>query len=704
MERAVYFDGWYPNQYCYHPSLPPRRLSMLDDLVDLRATMLVWAGLGGGSISLPYLEDEAFGAIPQRFRQHGYVNDSEFIAHARQRGIELFAIVFEAQAWEFEAELADGVVLAQNELRGVGERRAVGLREFGNNSGPADWKPLAHYFPAGLVNSDGEPVTDLWQEVASRNLAGEPLHAHWVEVSNGGQSCHFADRNNPVWLAYLKAIVRLQIDAGARAIQLDETDSPMTAFRYGGCFCKDCMKQLRRYLQGLAASRLPDELRGVDLATFDYRRFLLERGYQPGDNPQTFPLYEHYARSQQLAIVATFAELVRAARDYAAERGVPLRIAGNFYDCAPYYDPMVDQVDVLVTEMRETRYQQPWYFRHGVGLARGRTLVAVENPYGGLVPALHEQLKSGRGHDRFRLTIFEASAMGANMALPYGSWLGTEIRDSYSAPRELALECGRFLEEIDGLISPRSPHRTAVGYSVRSMMRATLDSDQFSDEGRWFTAIDRADQPAASYWPVLEALSRASVTYDVVVFPDEELRDNDVTADSLARYRTLVLPDMWGLSPAQHRAVSEFAQRGGTVLIHGGYGSELTEREVGSLLELATVRRPATIEELVAATDSDVLIDLGPLAAVNLSLPATGGLAVHVLNYDYDETEDAVHTRTDVALRIRCGEHFDVATVYRPAAEPARIPVSHDGAGIAVFSIPTLATYAVVHLSTGSKA
>jgi hypothetical protein len=56
VERAVYFDAWFPRQHCYHPSLPPRRLRMVDDLVDYRATMLVWSALVGGSLSLPYLE------------------------------------------------------------------------------------------------------------------------------------------------------------------------------------------------------------------------------------------------------------------------------------------------------------------------------------------------------------------------------------------------------------------------------------------------------------------------------------------------------------------------------------------------------------------------------------------------------------------------------------------------------------------------
>ncbi len=107
MQRGVYFDAWFPRQHCYHPSLPPRRLRMVDDLVDYRATVLVWAALGGGSLSLPYLEQEAFGAVDARSRFYGFVNDSEFIAECHKHGIKVFGIVFEAQGWEFPVELND---------------------------------------------------------------------------------------------------------------------------------------------------------------------------------------------------------------------------------------------------------------------------------------------------------------------------------------------------------------------------------------------------------------------------------------------------------------------------------------------------------------------------------------------------------------------------------------------------------------------
>lgn len=699
MERAVYFDGWYRHSWCQHPSMPPRRLAMLEDLADMRATTLVWAGLGGGSISLPFLEEEAFGPIPSRFRQYGYVTESEFIAAARARGIDLFAIVFEAQAWELPAELdEDGEVVAQTELRGAGRPVTVGLREFSSDTGPASWKPFRYYFPDGLVNSAGEQVTDLWTEVAARDLAGEPYRTHWVEIGAREQTCYYGDRNNPVWREYLKAVISLQIDAGATAIQLDETETPLGTLRYGGCFCKDCMAEFRDYLCALPADEVPAELDGVDLAGFDYRQWLLDRGHGPRENPRALPLYQHYSRCLQLAVPRTFAELADHARTYGAEQGVHVQVAGNFFDCAPQYDPVVDHVDVLVTEMRQTRYQQPWWFRHGVGMARGKPLIAVENPYGdGIVEHLVGELERGRGRDRFRITIYEAAAMGATMALPYGSWLGNEIKHAYWVPRELAAETGQFLERVDPLLSARSPHRTAVVYSVASLMRDWIDGDQNNEGDRWYPAVEMPDAPPTSYWPTVEHLSRSSRCFDVVVLPDEGLRPNDVDAAALARYDVVVLPDVWAVSTAQHAELLAYLDAGGRVVVHGEYGRDLPDGAANALLsQHGTVRADGVdaVSDLVAV---DVEVDLGPLGAVNLQLPPAGGLTVHLVSYDHDDEADRMHPRTDLPVAVRSGESFTAATVHTPDRDPVDVALHRDGDGWRVV-VPHLTTYAIVHL------
>jgi hypothetical protein len=151
VERGVYFDAWFPGQHCYHPGLPPRRLRMVEHLVDYHATVLVWAALGGGSIALPYLEQEAFGEIDPRFRFYGFLNDAEFIAECRKKGIKVFGIVFEVQGWEFPVELneTEDRILALNETRGAGNATGSGSGSSRGIATPISGRRSSTTFPAG---------------------------------------------------------------------------------------------------------------------------------------------------------------------------------------------------------------------------------------------------------------------------------------------------------------------------------------------------------------------------------------------------------------------------------------------------------------------------------------------------------------------------------------------------------------------------
>lgn len=696
MERGIYFDAWFPGEHCYHPSKAPRRRGMVDDLVAMRGTTLVWAALGGGSIALPYLEQEAYEQIPARFRQYGFVNDAEFIELCRRAGLDLFAVVFEAQGWEVAAKLVNGEVAQLNQVdESAGDR--VGLREFSRNTGPRSWKTMESYFPGGLVNSLGAPVLDLFEEGACRDLAGEALHATWVEVPGSSSVAHYMDRNNPAWREYLKAIIRVQIDAGAMGIQLDESETPIGALRYGGCFCKDCMRELREYLAALPAGARPAELAGVDLTSFDYRQWLLDQGYAPRVAPQTLPLYDHYIAALIRATNRTFRELTSYARGYAASRGRDIRVIGNFFDCIPYYDPMVDQVDLFISEVRLTRYRQPWWYRHAVGFARDVQVIAVENPYGGVIPELADALRHGRGYDRFRLTIFEATAMGANMALPYGSWLGSQIRDSYWAPRELVRECGQFLEEIDAIISPRSANRTAVLYSVASTMSATVNWDLFNDQGAFFELADEGPTPAVHYWALIERLSGAGATYDVVVAPDPELRADDLTAERLARYETLVVVSAWALDETQHAQLLRYVDNGGRLILFGDYANRVSGARA-ALLARERVTEVGSLDEISGLLPRDLVISDSAELGVNIHAAPAGGVSVHLVNYDYNDAADAVRPRRDVEVRVR-HTGGTRAWLYRPGLAPIQIAVTAMD-GWLTFTVPEIATYAVVHLPT----
>src|SRR5215211_5198366 len=583
MERGVYFDAWFPGQHCYHPSLPPRRLRMVEHLVDYHATVLVWAALGGGSISLPYLEQEAFAEIDPRFRFYGFLNDAEFIAECRKHGIKVFGIVFEVQGWEFPVELneTEDRILALNEPRGAGKRDWLGLREFSQNRYPKLWPPFAHYFPGGLVNSDGEPVGDLLEEACSRDIYGVPCHAHWVECPDREHFCYTMDRNNPVWREYLKAVIRIQIDAGVDGIQLDEAELPITSFQYGGCFCKDCMKAFREYLTNLPQDQLPAELHDVDLATFHYGEWLLAQGFDFKTKREGAPIFWEYHRFQTRQIARYFGELADYARQYAAEKGRKVLVSGNFFNLvAHWYYAMEPKVDLIITEMRNTRFRQPAWYRYVAGFSAGKPVIVAENPYGGVVPDLIQMLKVGKGYDLFRMSLYEAAALGANMSVPYGAWMGSVIQDSFNPPHELCAEIQSFLAGHEALYSHRTASETAVVYSVETEFQR--------ESGRGIFADNRYNVETSEigpFWQTCEALSDAVQPYDVLFFPDGELRLDTLQLENLSQYRTVILPDCRYLTNAQSQVLREFVENDGRLLVMGELGANLPQEERMAILD-----------------------------------------------------------------------------------------------------------------------
>ena len=278
MERPAYFYAWLPGRPNCHPVHTMRHIGMIEDMENAHVTMLCWSMMGSGALSLPFLERQIDGEVPPQLRFHGYMNEREFNAECLRRGILPYAVVYQAQGWEFPAVLDEqGKTIKEINLIRSGEAQVqYGLGEFTRDE---HWelfgKKFADYFPNGLYNSDGEPVHDIWDECTTRDMYGAATHSHWVEVDGTQQTCHGMCRNNPVWRAYLKKTIEIQLHAGAHAIQLDESETPICSIGYGGCFCKDCMKLFRDDLKRRKQEgTLPAKLADTDLDTFDYGAYL----------------------------------------------------------------------------------------------------------------------------------------------------------------------------------------------------------------------------------------------------------------------------------------------------------------------------------------------------------------------------------------------------------------------------------------------
>jgi hypothetical protein len=702
MERGVYFDAWFPNQHCYHPSLPGRRLRMIDHLLDYRATTLVWAAMGGGSISLPYLEQEAFAPIDSRFRFYGFVNDSEFVQECQKKGIKVFGIVFEVQGWEMPAEVneAEDRILAFNELRGTGKKVWMGLREFSQNRYPKLWPPLEKYFPNGLFDSDGNPVTDLIETCVSRDIYGEPCHARWVEAPDREHQCFMMDRNNPVWREYLKAIIRIQIDAGVDGIQLDEAELPITTFQYGGCFCKECMKGFRQYLKNMPEEERPSELQGEDLGTFHYGEWLLAQGYDFKANREQTPLFFEYHRYQTRQVYRYFSELADYIRAYAAERGRKVLVSGNFFNLvAHWYYALEPKVDLIITEMRNTRYRQPAWYRYVAGFGGGKPVIVAENPYGGVVPELIEMLKVGKGYDLFRMSLYEAAALGANMSVPYGAWMGSVIQDSFNPPHELCVEIQNFLADHEHLYSHKTSSDTAVVYSV--------ETEFLRKSGRGIFADNRYNQETSEvgpFWQVCEALSDAAQPYDVLFFPDGDLRPDPLRTEDLKQYRTIILPDCRYLTRAQSQLLSEYLKRSGYLLVMGELGTNLSTGEQQSILKHRGTRRIQNGQgfhlswfpgepQLRLSARTDLAINIQRVEA---------GIALHIIRYEYDFEKDQVPALEELSIELGLPGNFSNVVAFAPG-EPPKAELETLSEGLYHLKLTNVPLYSIVYLKSNSE-
>jgi hypothetical protein len=638
---------------------------MVDDLVDVRATMLVWASLGGGSISLPYLEEEAFGELDARFRFYGFVNDSEFIAACRERGIKVFGIVFEVQGWEFPVHLneTEDRILAMNELSSGNANGWLGLREFSQNRYPKLWKPFEHYFPGGLANSDGEPVTDLLEECCSRDIHGQPCHAHWVEAPDRDHYCYTMDRNNPVWREYLKAIIRIQIDAGVDGVQLDEAELPMTSMQYGGCFCKDCMKGFTEYLQD-HPELSTDVLSPTELSGFHYGKWLIEQGYDFKDDQSQAPLFLTYLRYQRNAITKYFAELTDYARSYGRSKGREVLVSGNFFNLQDHYLPLEPNVDVIVTEMRNTTYRQPAWYRYAVGFGGQKPVVVVENPYGGVVPDLIHALARGKGYDLFRISMYEAAALGANMTVPYGAWMGSVEEDSFWPPHDLCTEIQSFLATNERLFSRTSAARVAVVFSTESNF--VLET---RDRALANNTLNLKADDVLPFWAVCEALCDALQPFDVVFFPDGELRPDTISPHHLEVYDTVVLPYCHKMTEVQANALLDYLDNGGRVVRLGPVADNLTGGLGGRIESHA-----GTVE--AAGPQAETLVEAPQVraskevdAAIHLQR-TSAGVALHLIRYDYDAANDAVPLLADLDLEIELDRAYGSIEAFAPGKVP----------------------------------
>ena len=697
-EQAIFTPAWYPRSTPYHPSLPPRRLRMVEEYTDLSATMLTWPAMGGGGISLPYLAGEIEGTVPPRFRYYGFVSDAEYVRACQAANIKAFGVVFSVQGWEIPAVLDDdeSVVLQLNELHPDTEEHVwLGLREFTQSRYPKIWSSFESYFPEGMKNSLGEEVTDLWDEAVCRDIHGRAIHAHWIEVPQLKHECHYMDSNNPVWREYIKAIVRMQIDAGVDGVQFDEPDTPMSALQYGGCFCRDCVSGFRDYVIALPADQVPKELRGTSLADFDIRSWLLERGEQGIYASSRSGVTEAYVEFMRLSISRNFAELAQYAHDYAKSVGRSVLVSANTYNMLPVFAALASNLDVLVPEHGRTGWKQPVWNRYASGFGRGKPVCVQMNPYNSpVVPELVAQLAQGRMTARLTTLIYEAAALGISLSIPYGSWMGSHSHEAFYAPVHPVAQAQSFLRDNEQLFSGVSADSLGVLYSIASNYQRST----------WAEWIDRPEvplKPDEFVEPALRLaadLSDAGTPFQIVALPDETVAPDDITSADFAGFTILIAVGMERASQQHLELLLEAVEGGTTLIVDADFA-----RESDGLLRQSILSNPGTrlvSDGILDTLPAQLVVRSSGVSIVDVATDVhdlgEAGLAVHVVHYAYEAATDSVPTAS-IDLTMTTDTNWQEVWLHRPQEEPIELQFTRSEHSIFISEIP-ITQYAILHL------
>jgi len=308
-----------------------------------------------------------------------------------------------------------------------------------------------------------------------------------------------------------------------------------------------------------------------------------------------------------------------------------------------------------------------------------------------VVPEMVDALKVGCAHDRFRQSLLEAAALGANMSVPYGAWMGSVIQDAFYAPPEVAVEIQSFLADHEELFAPETWHEVGVVFSIESNYRALAAREVMADN-----RTNELPEGQVPFGVVCERLSAAAHPFDVLFFPDGELRADSLTVPDLARYRTLVLPDCRHLTEVQASLIHSFLDGGGRAVVIGAFGDNLSDEQRERLRS-----HPGLTVADVSGFDVDALgggaqvrVARGETdAALTIRRVGDGAAALHFIRYDYNEEADRVPVLDELALHVRVPFEPQSVEILSPVGSPQ---ASLEGGMLVLRDVPL---YGVVVLS-----
>ena len=291
--------------------------------------------------------------------------------------------------------------------------------------------------------------------------------------------------------------------------------------------------------------------------------------------------------------------------------------------------------------------------------------------------------------------LYEAAALGVNMSVPYGAWMGARIEDAVWAPHEETIAIQSFLADHDHLYSTESTNDVAVLTSPRAMLVAQALDGARQAKIDPVTGRRRQDSTrGVELFTVLEAIAGDGHPIDVIPLHDDRLRTDDLDPEALRRYRRLVLVECAGLTDHQLAAVLGRLDAGVPITVVGslaGGDSDLVDRILGHDLTTAAVA-----SDQPHSMVPERQLDVGGVTSVAGQLHAIAtGVALHLVSYDYDLSADRSVEHVATAVKVRLPFSPRSAMVHRPGSAPERLDLAVDD-DVATMTLPAWSGYALV--------
>jgi len=487
----------------------------------------------------------------------------------------------------------------------------------------------------------------------------------------------------------------------------------------------------RDHLSSLSASRL-DKLGVDDPGTFDIVDHL-ERGGLGVDDART-PFEDPVAREYKRFQLRSHREYVQAYRDRIhdafpdqSERG-DVVVVGNLG--MDKLDPtavlLADAFDAVYGESEQTVPGRKVIDRsYKLGNAAGRfdrPVVSVGSMLAGgqFETSSAEGLNPSAEYTTLQnLQLAEGFANGGMRSVSLAGWgmssdqaVDNWVRPDGTVPAALQSFLDFCWAQKPFLTGGESAHDVALVYSLPT---ATWERAPLWDS--WHSQHTEAVEGMA------DLLRRHQLPYDVVVFGLPGVWDDADQLERLSTYQTVVLPSVDAVSDAQAdriRAVLEDDVR--VVATGGGPSTDADKQARDDVRQYLNDHAQATVVDATpgatVANDEQPRTDLAePLTAAGrqVQLDVDGVVptvrrqddadrtVVHLVNYDYDRTEDAVSTHEDVSLAVRAPDtDVGVGRWLSPAGR-SDLDVTTDGDQYRV-TIPNLGVWGMLVLAADSTA